>query len=135
MAKHYGTPCGTVHELENSEQPKCRQRDKQIGLPSPWQLAPCIVTSYVFKDVQGRGTYFHCFNFNLLHFYVHLCLTGITQGSMHQPVATPTAGGMAGMGSGSKFLEAKLGLEATWSKRRYSNFLCPVTPSVFETTA
>jgi len=42
---------------------------------------------------------------------------------------------MAGMGSGSKFLEAKLGLEATWSKGKYSNFRCPVTPSDFETAA
>lgn len=56
MAKHYGTPCGTVRELENSEQPKCRQRDKQIGLPSPWQLDLCIVSlphsySRMLKDV------------------------------------------------------------------------------------
>ena len=134
MAKHYGTPCGTVHELENSEQPKCRQR--MAKRQTNWTTIAVAVGSmyrYLIR-IQGCSRTLHivfrCFDFNLLHFYVHLCLTSITQ-----PVATPTAGGMAGMGSGSKFLEAKLGLEATWSKRRYSNFLCPVTPSVFETTA
>ena len=36
----------------------------------------------------------------------------LSGGNPIQPVATPTAGGMAGMGSGSKFLEAKLGLKS-----------------------
>jgi hypothetical protein len=38
-----------------------------------------------------------------------------------QPVATPRAGGMAGMGSGSTFLEAKLGLNGGFSIPSQSN--------------
>ena len=39
-----------------------------------------------------------------------------------QPAATPTAGGMAGIGSGSRFREAKLGLGRLRTSRRWPEF-------------